>query len=283
METIELLVSYFTISGDIYPGETEVSPFSFRERVEAAARAGFRGFGVHYLDVMHTAAKIGLPEMKRILDDNGMKYIELEFLIDWYEDGELRKKSDKTRYEIMKIAGELGLRDIKVGAGFRDTEPNIPRIQEEFAKLCGEAAVYGSDIVLEIILASEVRTIEAARAIVEGAAQANGGILVDIWHLARAGIDYSKISEIPPQYLRAVELDDADGEMVGTFWEDTNHHRRLCGEGVLNPPAFIREVQAAGYQGVYGVEILSADHRKQPLDVMAQRAFNTTMAQFKKL
>jgi sugar phosphate isomerase/epimerase len=119
--------------------------------------------------------------------------------------------------------------------------------------------------------------------VVEGAAQPNGGILVDIWHFQRAGIEYSRVSEIPLPYLRAVELDDAEAAMVGTWWDDTIHRRRLCGEGALNPPAFIKEVQAAGYRGVYGVEVLSAEFRQLPLEVMAQRAFETTMAQFKKL
>ena len=35
--------------------------------------------------------------------------------------------------------------------------------------------------------------------------------------------------------------------------------------------------------GVHGVEILSEKHRKLPLDEMARRSFDTTMAQFKKL
>ena len=69
----------------------------------------------------------------------------------------------------------------------------------------------------------------------------------------------------------------------GSLWEDTIHHRRLCGEGDLNPPAFIKAVQAAGYRGYYGVEILSEEHRKLPLEEMARRSFETTMEQFKKL
>ncbi len=42
---------------------------------------------------------------------------------------------------------------------------------------------------------------------------------------------------------------------------DTIHHRELPGEGELDVPAFLREICAAGYRGVYGTEILSARHR----------------------
>jgi sugar phosphate isomerase/epimerase len=283
-DNIELLAAYFTIAGDIYPlGPTEISPFPFRDRVEAAARAGYRGIGLHHADTMHTASQIGLPEMRRILDANGIKYVELEFLLNWFEEGERRRESDKMRSDIFSVAAALGLRMIKVGPGFHEPEANIPKMRDAFAQLCREAAEHGTGIMLEIMPWSNVRTVETARAIVEGAAQPNGGILADIWHFARGGIDYNDVAQIPLQYLAGVELDDAAKQVVGSLWEDTIHHRRLCGEGDLNPPAFIEAVQAAGYRGYYGVELLSEEHRKLPLEEMARRSFETTMEQFKKL
>jgi sugar phosphate isomerase/epimerase len=283
-DNIELLASYFTISGDIYPlGPTEISPFPFRDRVEAVARAGYRGIGLHHADTMHTADKIGLPEMRRILDGNGIKYVELEFLLNWFEEGERRQESDKMRREIFSVAAQLGLRTVKVGPGFHEPEADIPKMRDAFAQLCREAAEYGTGLMLEIMPWSNVRTVETALGIVQGAEQPNGGILVDIWHFARGGIDYNDVSKIPVQYIRGAELDDADQQVAGSLWEDTIHHRRLCGEGDLDPPAFIKAVQAAGYRGYYGVEILSETHRKLPLDEMARRSFNTTMEQFEKL
>ena len=293
-DNIELLAAYFTIAGDIYPlGPTEISPFPFRDRVEAAARAGYRGMGLHHADTMHTADKIGLPEMRRILDGNGIKYVELEFLLDWFDEGERRRASDKMRGEIFAVADALGLRKIKIGPGFHEPEADIPRMRDAFAQLCHEAGEYGTGIMLEIMPWSNVRTVktardivetvEIARGVVEGAAEPNGGILVDIWHFARGGIDYNEVTQIPIQYIAGAELDDADVQVSGSLWEDTIHHRRLCGEGDLNPPAFIKAVQAAGYRGYYGVEILSEKHRKLPLDEMARRSFDTTMEQFKKL
>ena len=102
-KNVELLAAYFTIAGDVYPlGPTELSPFPFRDRIEAAARAGYRGVGLIHEDVMATAGKIGLPEMKRILDDNGIKYVEMEFLLDWFADGERRRESDKIRARCLR-------------------------------------------------------------------------------------------------------------------------------------------------------------------------------------
>ena len=117
---IELLASYFTLAGDVYPfGPTELSPFSFRERAEAASRAGWKGMGLIHEDVQVNAARITLKEMRKIADDNGIRHLELEFLPNWFKDGELRAQSDAMRREMMEFAVALGLRDIKVAPGTR--------------------------------------------------------------------------------------------------------------------------------------------------------------------
>ena len=62
----DLLASYFTLAGDVYPfGPTELSPFSFRDRAEAASKAGWRGMGLIHEDVQVNAARIGLKAAGR--------------------------------------------------------------------------------------------------------------------------------------------------------------------------------------------------------------------------
>ena len=45
MDPVELMCLYWTTAG-IFPGQAGISRFDFRERVEAAARAGFKGIGI---------------------------------------------------------------------------------------------------------------------------------------------------------------------------------------------------------------------------------------------
>lgn len=105
---IELLAAFFTLGGDVYPfGPTEISPIPFKDRVEAAAKVGYKGMGLIHADVQATAAQIGLKEMKRIVDDNDIKYLEYEFLSGWYLDGERRAKSDVMRTEMLEVAQRL--------------------------------------------------------------------------------------------------------------------------------------------------------------------------------
>jgi sugar phosphate isomerase/epimerase len=89
---IDLLASYWTISAGVPHTDREYSPFDFRDRVESAARAGFTGFGIWHADLNHVLKTRSLQEMKQILDDNGIKHVELEFLTDWFLDGKRKSK-----------------------------------------------------------------------------------------------------------------------------------------------------------------------------------------------
>src|SRR5712692_8164350 len=101
----ELLASYWTFAGGAQPHtDKEYSTFDFRDRVEAAARAGFKGIGLWHSDVAHTLKKRSLAEMKRILDDNGMRHIELEFVADWFLDGFFFNQSATTEKLLMTAA-----------------------------------------------------------------------------------------------------------------------------------------------------------------------------------
>lgn len=65
--------------------------------------------------------------------------------------------------------------------------------------------------------------------------------------------------------------------------EDTLLRRRLPGEGDFDIPAFLRAVADTGYDGLYGVEILSDAQRAMLPAEAAQRSFDATMAQFARL
>lgn len=286
---IELIASYWTIVGDVYPmAPNEISPFPFEKRVEAAARAGYRGLGLLHADLMAAANRLGLKEIRRILDANGIVHIELELLSDWYAEGQARAESDMVRKDLLKAAEALSARCIKIAASMdeaksSDVTLDMPIMIESFAALSREAALYGTSIALEIMPFTSIRTISAALELVNTDPQPNGGLYIDIWHMARGGIDYSEVAKIPPQFIKAVELDDADRDVVGTLFDDTRFHRRLCGEGAFDIPAFLKAIDKTGYQGPYAVEIISQEHRRLSLEEEAKRSFETTRDLFRNL
>ncbi|MFM0158504.1 sugar phosphate isomerase/epimerase [Paraburkholderia sediminicola] len=281
----DLLAAYWTLAGDVDPLRPSISPYSLQARIEAASKAGWRGIGVIHEDLVATLDKTSSDTVKHMLEDNGIRHFELEFLVDWYRDGPERAVSDRARRVIFELGAKLGMKNVKVAASVLDQRsPNFVRMADEFAKLCLEAAEVGSNVSIEVMPFSIVNTLENGLAIVQEANQPNGGLLLDIWHMVRGGIDFSEIAKIPPQFIKAVELDDANSATEGSLLEDTVFRRKLCGEGDLDNPGFIEAVQNAGFNGEwYGVEIISTELRKLPLNEMAARAFDTTMQQFREV
>jgi sugar phosphate isomerase/epimerase len=62
-----------------------------------------------------------------------------------------------------------------------------------------------------------------------------------------------------------VELSDAQLESIGTLFEDTRDRRTLIGHGAQDVVGFIRAMREVRFDGPWGVEILSAEHRQRPL------------------
>ena len=280
MADVELLASYWTIAGDVHPhSPTEYSPFDFEDRVVAASKAGFKGIGIKEADIEHILERRSLKEMKRILEDNGIRHIELEFITDWFLDGEKKKKSDRTKQLLLTAAEALGARHIKVGDFDMNSIP-MPRLIESFAALCADAANHGTRILFELIVDAMIRTLPETLEMVRGAEAKNGGIMIDLWHMVKLGVPYEDVARIPPQYLLGIEINDGTLQCPWSLHEDTINHRHLCGEGEFDVKGFVERMLRAGYDGPWGIEVLSRDLRKLSLNDAATRAFNTTIAQF---
>src|SRR5690606_401773 len=171
MKNVELIASYWTLAGGALPHtDKEYSTFEFKERVEAAARAGFKGIGLWHADIAHVTRTRSLEEMRSILDDNGMKYVEIEFLADWFLEGERRKASDERRKLLFDACEGLRGRHIKVGDFYGEKLP-MSRLIDEFGALCREAQTRGITIAYELMPFCMIDSPEKARQLCEGAAQ----------------------------------------------------------------------------------------------------------------
>ncbi len=276
---VDLLASYWTISAGLPHTDKEYSPFDFKDRVKSAARAGFKGFGLWHADLDHVQEKYSLKEMKQILDDNGIKHVELEFLTDWFLEGERKKESDRQRHKLLTAAEALQARHVKVGDFLQEKTP-MPRLIEAFAGLCAEGAKHGTRIGFELMPFAMIQTLKECLELVEGAGAKNCGICLDLWHIVKLKIPYEDVARIPQKYVVSIELNDGTFEAPWSLHEDTINHRRLCGEGEFDVKGFVKQMLAAGYDGPWGIEVLSQDLRKLPLDELTERSFKTTQAQF---
>jgi sugar phosphate isomerase/epimerase len=283
MGSVDLIASYWTIAGKLNFADgmdLHGSPIDFPQRVKAAIAGGYAGVGLTYPDLTKTVSRYGYDGIRAILRDNGVKIFEVEFLTDWFADGDRRRQSDLIRRELLLAAEKTGARHIKIGGDMEGKSWPIGQVIRSFSGLCDEAKNAGTNIVLEILPWSNIPDIKTGIEVVGGADKSNGGLLVDIWHMARGGIPYHEVASMPRRFVGHVELSDAAPRPIGKLIEDTVNHRRLCGDGSFDVPTFLRSIRATGYDGPFGIEIISDEQRNRPLKEAVDRSFATAMAQF---
>jgi sugar phosphate isomerase/epimerase len=281
---VELVGLYWTVSGpvEVHVGR-EWSLFDWADRCAEARKVGFSGIGIWHADLQHVLETRGLVEMKTAFDDNGLRYLELEFLMDWFVDpGDPRREaSDEMRKLLFEAAAAFGAHHIKVG-NIPGTPCELPQLTERFAELCADAARHtDAKVVYEFMpFDVNVRTVDAAVTVVGGAGAANGGVAIDTWHMSKLGIAPDELRRIPPQYLSWIELSDGQLENMDDPIDEVVNHRQLPGEGEFDLRAYIAVCEDCGYAGPWGVEVLSEELRNNPIDVIFRRAYDATASQF---
>jgi sugar phosphate isomerase/epimerase len=284
MGEIPLVDLYWTSAGpvDVHAGR-EWSTFDWRDRCANAERVGFQGLGLWHADIEHQLETRTLKEMREIFEGAGLRYLEVEFLQDFWlpNDHPARLDSDRRRRLLFETAAEFGAHHIKVG-NIPGTPGELARIIDAFGELCLQAAENTDATIAYEFMPFDVNihTLEDALTLVTEAGQPNGGLVIDTWHMGKLGIEPDELRQIPREYLAWVELSDGQHQNMEDRVQETVNHRRLPGEGEFDIPGYVEACRAVGYDGPWGVEVLSAELRQLPIEQEFDRAYETTAAQF---
>ena len=279
----ELLAACWTSAGHVVPFQgITTSPLAIRDRIAAVAAAGYSGFGLTREDLVVARDTIGLAAVAGCLEEHGITTVQLEWITDWWADGDRRRASDEARADLFEACPILGVDHIKVGADDDGRPVSYSQLCEGFDALAEHGAQVGVKIGFENTPFSHwVKTTEQAITFVTDVGNPNGGMIVDIWHAYRGGSDYQVIPQtLPLEYVFGVELDDGRARVAGTDLEDTFDNRFVCGEGVFDVPDFINQVRALGWTGPWGVEHMSTEFRGLPVDEALVRARDGVLACF---
>jgi sugar phosphate isomerase/epimerase len=258
----------------------ETSPVPIAERLDAIASTGWSGFGLAHDDLAAAKSTLGFPALRRLIDDAGLRYVEVELLSGWWD--ESLSHQWRPQFDLLLEAAEtLGARFIKVGTSMGTPLDDIDFLVEPLRRLTAEAALRGTRIALEPMPFSMVGSVPAAADLMRKVDMPGCGLVVDYWHVFRAGTTLDELSaSLSADQIFGVELNDADAEIKGTLFEDTRDNRRLCGEGDQDVAGFITTLQAIGFNGPWGVEILSEQHRKRPVREALESARSTALRCF---
>ena len=140
------------------------------------------------------------------------------------------------------------------------------RLIEPLRELGTQATEHGTRVAIETMPFSIISTVPMGVEIVSAAAHPGIGLLLDAWHVFRAGTSLEELrAALAPEMIFGVELDDAGQAVVGTHFEDTVNHRLLCGEGSFDLRGLVALLRDKGFDGPWGVEILSSAFRRLPV------------------
>jgi sugar phosphate isomerase/epimerase len=262
-----LVATAWTSAGDTSPMRVPAtSPVPIAERVAAVAQAGFTGLGLIADDLRAIRNSIGFPALRDLIADGGLTHVEIELIERWWiPRGESGHTYD-VRDLLLEAAEVLAPTFIKIGSelGSRTTHPES--LITPLRELAGQAADHGTRVAIETMPFSIISTVPMGAEIVAATDHPAVGLLVDAWHVFRADTTLEELRDsLTPEMIFGVELDDADHAVTGTLFEDTVDHRLLCGEGSFDLRGLVALFRDKGFDGPWGVEILSSSFRQLPV------------------
>jgi sugar phosphate isomerase/epimerase len=282
-----LLANCWTHPGDVDPfpgahGHRAWSSWSMESRAANLSKAGFDAIGLHQDDLMHVLdvefgeegdREAALERLNTVITENGIDTVELEFLTEWvHEEGDPRRAQEQEVRELLLMAADiLDAKHIKVGNLSGYTIPT-EQLKETFDDIAGDFEETDTAVGFELFPADpNVDTLDDALAIVEKAD--NGGLFLDIWHMVKMGISYEDIGNLDSDDITAIEFNDGYVDTEMGFMEETVNLRKIPGEGEFDIQGFIDAVKSTGFDGPWGLEILSEEYRRLSMNDAYSRAY----------
>ncbi len=275
-----LVATAWTSAGDTSPMRSPAtSPVPIGERVDAIAAAGYTGMGLIADDIAAVRDSIGFATLRENIGDAGLTHVEIELIERWWIPRGEEGNTYAVRDLLFDAAEVLQPSFIKIGSR---TGPAFTDLSDLVAPLCDladQALQRGTRLAIETMPFSGLATVPMGAELVRATGHSGIGLLVDAWHVFRAGTPLTELdAALPGRMVFGVELDDAAAEVVGTLFEDTVNHRKLCGEGTFDLPGLVGLLRGKGFDGPWGVEILSESFRALPVGEALELAAATALA-----
>ena len=263
----DLVATAWTSAGDTSPMRVpSTSPVPITERVAAVADAGFIGMGLIADDLLAVRDSIGFVRLRDMIADHGLTHIEIELIERWWLPRGAPGNSYDVRELLFEAADILAPSFIKIGSSLGPATDDPMSLVDPLRRLADEAAAHGTRVAIETMPFSIITTVTMGAEIITAAAHPDAGLLVDAWHVFRAEPSLDELRAIlKPGMIFGAELNDAAQQMVGSMFEDTVNHRLLCGEGSFDLPGLVSLLRDNGFDGPWGVEILSSTFRTLPI------------------
>jgi sugar phosphate isomerase/epimerase len=260
-----LTASFYMLTG-VRIGEPP--RFGLAERAAAAAAAGFTGIALAPEELRRARADgADVSDLVATVSAHGLAVPELEPLRGW-EESDVASEDELLIYELADAFGATRVNTIQVAGD--DADQGL--VARRLALVARRAAEHGLTVAFEPRAHSAVASPAAAGVLIELADAPNLAITLDAYHFHRAGICIADLSDLNPELVCSIQLNDMLAEPHGSAVEDALDFRLSPGDGTIDLPAWLGVLRTRGITGPVSVEALSRDLRAMPVDAAARHA-----------
>ena len=233
----------------------------FATKLAAIAAAGFDGIEIFEQDFL--ASDLSPQVAGQMVRDHGLEVLlfqpfrDFEGLPDPLRDRAFRRA--RRKFALMNALGT----DLMLICSSVHPQAlgGIDRAAADLAALGAIAADYGVRVGYEALAwGRHVDDHRDAWEIVRRADHPQIGLILDSYHTLARGIDPETIRRIPGEKIFFVQLADAPAITMDLLYL-SRHFRCMPGEGDLDVTAFMRAVQATGYDGPLSLEVFNDQFR----------------------
>jgi sugar phosphate isomerase/epimerase len=251
--------SLFLGAPTLAPHRDPLGAAEVRSFVDAAADAGFDGISIwtahHDWAVADGGAAEAFFDWHR---ERGLTIPAAEVVLGWESDDPDAVAA--ACVPLLDVAARAGA--TTVIAVTLESGPPPPAVATAGLRtLCDLAADRGLRVSFEFLPWTWVPTIAAVAHLIEAVDRENLGLVLDAWHWQRqpGGPDLATLREFPPERIHILQLNDAPTSAPDDLPLETSTARLLPGEGDIDLPGLLSEVEATGAEPLVVSEVFSAD------------------------
>jgi sugar phosphate isomerase/epimerase len=215
----DLIATCWTSAGDVTPmAASEQSPHDVLERVRAVADTGWSGIGIGYHDLKHVDETIGFSALRDAIVDAGLTYTEVELIDNWRQPA---GTANLVRDLLFRAATGLDAIHVKIATPVGPVQNDQDWFVDSLRSLADHAAERGVRLALESMPYTMLGSVPQAADLVRAVDSDNLGLLIDSWHVFRAGTTLEDLRKsVTADIIFGVELDDAAELPIGVLLED---------------------------------------------------------------
>ncbi len=228
--------------------------------LSAAGDAGYTSLAIWPADYRQwREAGISDAEARARIDDSGLRVAQVDCLLMWsLNPGSKRAAAEEA--DVFASASAFGASVVSV-IGPGDDRFTVDQLAETLAGTCDRGGEHGFTIAVEVAPWKGNVDLETAVRLITATGRSNAGLVIDSWHMFRAGIPASQLAAVPGEIVSSIQISDAPRTAGPDLVAETMGARLLPGEGDIDLTAFLLALHGQSAGVALTVEVLSDELR----------------------